>query len=57
MIAPHRPGRQESGHKKQMEVIREGDGLDKGEQPSQGKNMAKVQRKLGRFHHLASPEH
>jgi len=34
VTVPHRLGRQESDHKKQLEVIREGGGLDKGEQPS-----------------------
>ena len=44
VIAPHRLGRQESDHKKQTEVIREGGGLNKGEQPSWGKTMAEVWR-------------
>lgn len=53
--SPHSQGRHESGHKRQTEVNREGDGLDKGEQLTQGKNICKgKEQDLGTFYHLAS---
>lgn len=39
--APRWPERREPGHRRQMKVIRKGDGLDKGGQPSQVINICK----------------